>query len=100
MEAEIYYEGGSARARFRVLSVDAVTEARSPETSLSSVTIRFRNPDGTVLVTKTLADGVVNAGDGYYYATAVPTQEGRHVVECDVGGAIPQRSKVGFTVEP
>lgn len=100
MEAEVFWVGAAVRGRIRALAVDPVTEVESPQASLPSVTIRFKHSDGTVLATRTLADGVVNAGDGYYYGTATPTQEGLHVMEAETGGALPGRTKVSFSVEP
>lgn len=100
MEGVVYWVGAAVRARVRVLAVDPVTEEREPQTSVPSVTIRFRNPDGTILATRTLADGVVNAGEGYYYATATPTMEGLHVMEGETGGVLPGRTRVRFSVEP
>lgn len=100
MEAVVYWVGGAVRGRIRALSVDPVTEVKSPEPSLPSVTIRFKNPDGTTLATHTLVSGIVNAGDGYYYGTSTPTMEGMHVMEAETGGITPGRTKVSFSVEP
>ena len=100
LEPEIYYEGAAVRARVRVLGVDPITEARTPVDDLLACTIRFRQPGGSVLAEHTLASGVQNAGNGYYWATAVPTMEGRHQAEFESGGALPARTKVSFTVEP
>jgi|SRR5215207_3728253 len=95
-----FWTGGAIRGLVRVQSLDPVSGGKTPEASLPSVTIRFRNPDGTVLAVRTLSDGVVNAGDGYYYATAVPTVEGLHTLEYETGGANPGRDKLQFNVEP
>ncbi len=97
---DAFFTGMAARARMRVYTVDAVSLARTPDPSATAVVIRFKNPDGTVLALRTLADGVVNAGSGYYYGTAVPTVEGLHTVEFETGGANPGRDKVQFSVDP
>jgi hypothetical protein len=101
-ERDRFYVGMAAEAVIFVQSVDPVTGEKSTEDTdnLPSVTMRFKNPDGTLLEEKTLADGVVNAGGGYYHAFAVPEEEGRHYVEAETGGAKPGRTKFGFTVEP
>jgi|SRR5215204_896363 len=93
-----FWTGASARARFRAWRVDVVSLDRTAEDTAASCTIRFRNPDGTVLEEMTLGSGVINAGDGYYYATSVPTEEGLHTAECEIGGANPGREKIQFTV--
>ena len=78
-----------------------MTRAHQPASALPSATIRFRNPDGTILQELTLANaGVTNHGDGHYYATAVFTQEGLHEIEFETGGATPGREKTNVTVEP
>jgi hypothetical protein len=104
-ERDRFYVGMAAVAVISVQSVDPVTgEKAPPDPPPSSVTIRFLNPDQTELANNTLADGVVDAGEAdnghYYHAFAVPTEEGRHYVEAETGGAKPGRTKFGFTVEP
>jgi hypothetical protein len=90
----------AAEAVLFVQSVHPVTGEKTPQDALPSVTIRFRNPDKSILAVRTLVDGVVNHGGGYYYANAVPTKEGIHYLEFETGGAKPGRDKTTFTVEP
>lgn len=92
---DVWWTGKAIRARMRVLDVDPVTEAETPNTNAAGAAIRFRSPNGTLLS----ASGVVNAGNGYYYNTAVPTTDGIHTVEFETGGANPGRDKQTFTVE-
>jgi hypothetical protein len=95
-----FYIGEAVRARIRVMTVDPITEQETPDPAVSSVTIRFKNPDGTVLEENTLGAGVINAGNGYYHATGVPTTEGLNWVQFETGGANPGRSQVNFGVDP
>jgi len=100
MASDRFYVGMAAEAVLFVQSVHPVTGEKTEQDSLPSVTIRFLNPDETVLAEKTLVDGVINAGGGYYHASAVPTEEGIHYVEYETGGPKPGRDKGTFTVEP
>lgn len=99
-EHDRFYIGMAAEAVLFVQEVDPVSGVKTPKPDLPTCTIRFLNPDGTELVEKTLADGVTNAGGGYYHAFAVPTQEGLHYVEGETGGVKPGRVKFTFSVEP
>jgi hypothetical protein len=100
--AEQFYVGESIRAKVRVMTVDPVSGAKTPYDLVPSMTIRFRNPDGTVLQSSTLGGvpGVTNAGQGYYYATATAAQEGLHTVEYEVGGGDQGREKLRVSVAP
>jgi hypothetical protein len=95
----VFYTDKTIRAVVRVLEVDAATGERTPDPDNTQVTIRFRREDGTVLATKTSGAGVTNAGDGYYYADAIPDTVGLYQIEFETGGTIQGRDKDSVSVE-
>lgn len=98
---EQFYTGETIRAKVKVLTVDPVSGAKTPKDDVPTLTIRFRNPDGTVLQSSTLGGvpAVTNAGQGYYYATAAAVQEGLHTIEYEVGGGDQGRERLKVNVE-
>ena len=100
MDDDLFYVGMAARARMRVFDIDPISGLKTPNSSVPEATIRFRDPNSEVLAELTLGSGVINGGDGYYYATAVPEEEGLHIVEFETEGANPGRDKTAFNVEP
>lgn len=98
--AEVFYTEGTIRAKVRVQSVHPVTGALTDEENVPTLVIRFLNPDGTVLSESTLGGvpSVTNDGQGYYHASAEPTQEGLHTVEFEVGGGDHGREKLQVSV--
>src|SRR4030095_15456725 len=97
---ETFYTGEPIRAKVRVYTVDPVTSQREPKDDVLEMTIRFLNPDGTVLSEATLGGnpGVTNDGAGYYHATATPEVEGLHTIEYDVAGGDAGREKLKLAV--
>jgi hypothetical protein len=95
----VFYTDKTIRAVVRVLEVDAATGQRTPDPDNNDVTIRFRREDGTVLDEKTSASGVTNAGEGYYYADAIPDEAGLYQVEYETGGTVQGRDKDSVSVE-
>lgn len=100
MADETFYVGAGVRALTRVLTVDPVSKAKTPEPAVPSITFQFLNPDDTVLATRTLGAGVSNAGNGYYHASATPVEEGLHTVKITAGTDPPGRDIARFTVDP
>lgn len=100
--AEQFYIGETIRAKVRVSTVDPVTGEKTPYTDVPSLTIRFRNPDGTLLQVSTLGGvpGVTNDGQGYYHAAAAAEEEGLHTIEYEVGGGDQGREKLRVSVAP
>lgn len=101
MAEQEFYVGETVIRAIRAYSVDPVTTTKTPEPAASAVTIRFKNPDGTVLAERALGSGVTNALNGWYWAQATPTMEGLHKVETEVGtGSQQGRDVVEFAVNP
>lgn len=100
--AEHFFIGETAVVVMRVLGVDPVTGEREPVTAAQTCVIRFKDPEGEVLEEKALGSGVTNAGDGYYWASAIPEVEGLHEVEMEVGadGGDQGRERITFAVSP
>jgi hypothetical protein len=97
--AEAFYSGETARGRVLISNLDPITGNPTPNASVSSLTIRFINPDGTILATRTIGGGVVNAGAGYYYGDAIPVMPGLHTVEFESLSGVQGREKVTFGVK-
>jgi hypothetical protein len=66
--------------RFRLLSVDPETLEEAPVDSAEAAYVEVVRDDGTRLAQKTLGDGLVNLGGGWYSAHFLPDTEGEHLV--------------------
>lgn len=99
-----FYVGKRVRGKVRVTSVDPQTGKHLPEEGATDLTIRFKNPDGSVLSEQVVGSdpGVIEAGNGYYYASAVPEVPGLHTIEFEKGSgdAFDGLEKITFTVQP